>query len=46
MGNIYHNQGKLKEALSHFNEALEIYETLEDSTNIKEINKIIKELKK
>ena len=46
MGNIYHNQGKLKEALGHFNKALEIYETLEDSTNIKEINKIIKELKK
>jgi tetratricopeptide (TPR) repeat protein len=46
MGVIYHNQGRLKEALDHFKEALEIYKTLEDSTNIKTINKIIKELKK
>ena len=45
MGSVYQTQGKLKEALDHFKEALEIYKTLEDSTNIKKINKIINELK-
>ena len=45
MGSVYQIQGKLKEALDHFKEVLEIYKILEDSTNIKNINKIINELK-
>ena len=45
MGSVYQIQGKPKEALDHFKEVLEIYKTLEDSTNIKKINKIINELK-
>jgi tetratricopeptide (TPR) repeat protein len=46
MGSVYQIQGKLKEALDHFKEVLEIYKTLEDSTNIKKINKIIEKLKR
>ena len=45
MGDIYLIQGNPKKALYHYKEALKIYKTLENSTNIKKINKIINELK-
>jgi tetratricopeptide (TPR) repeat protein len=44
MGDIYLIQGNPKKALYHYKEALKIYKTLEDSTNIKKINKIIKNI--
>ena len=44
MGSVYRIQGKLKEALNKFKEALEIFKALENSTNIKKIIKIIKDL--
>ena len=46
MGRVYRIQGKLKEALNKFKESLKIFKTLGASTNIKKINKIIKEMKK